>query len=192
MRAGQAQNLSECNTFAHPQQQHSQYRGTRCSRHLWALPFCRADDWAAKRADAAAQKQLKAKSSRREVFKRAEAYAKEYRSQVRRSAICNELSLLFSSRRGWLGDVWQHPPARTCCSRHAACYSPAPVPTNARHDRVQLGWAWALDRHPCWKLAVVVPMQCCHLVVRSWNGHHDAASRSGRGGSLCARAAVVQ
>jgi Ribosomal L30 N-terminal domain len=43
---------------------------------------CRAEDWAAKRADAAAQKQLKAKSSRREVFKRAEAYAKEYRAQV--------------------------------------------------------------------------------------------------------------
>ncbi len=42
----------------------------------------RADDWAAKRADAAAQKQLKVKSTRREVFKRAEAYAKEYRSQV--------------------------------------------------------------------------------------------------------------
>lgn len=44
--------------------------------------MCRADDWAAKRADAAAQKQLKAKSTRREVFKRAESYAKEYRAQV--------------------------------------------------------------------------------------------------------------
>ena len=51
----------------------------------------RADDWAAKRADAAAQKQLKAKSNRREVFKRAETYAKEYRSQVGRVAALGRL-----------------------------------------------------------------------------------------------------
>lgn len=42
----------------------------------------RSEDWAAKRADAAKAKQLKAKSQRREVFKRAETYAKEYRQQV--------------------------------------------------------------------------------------------------------------
>lgn len=42
----------------------------------------RSEDWAAKRADASKAKQLKAKSQRREVFKRAETYAKEYRQQV--------------------------------------------------------------------------------------------------------------
>jgi large subunit ribosomal protein L7e len=41
----------------------------------------RAEDWAAKRANATKTKQLKAKSQRREVFKRAESYAKEYRQQ---------------------------------------------------------------------------------------------------------------
>lgn len=44
----------------------------------------RAEDWAAKRADASKAKQLKVKTQRKEVFKRAETYAKEYRQQVSR------------------------------------------------------------------------------------------------------------
>jgi large subunit ribosomal protein L7e len=83
----------------------------------------RADDWAAKRADAAAQKQLKVKSTRREVFKRAEAYAKEYRSQesdkirLRREAkkgrgfyVEDEAKLVFVVRIRGINDM--HPKSR--------------------------------------------------------------------------------
>ena len=42
----------------------------------------RDEDWAAKRAALVTDKKKKAKTDRREIFKRAEQYVKEYRAQV--------------------------------------------------------------------------------------------------------------
>jgi hypothetical protein len=42
----------------------------------------RDDAWAAKRAAAALEARKQARASRREIFKRAEQYVKEYREQV--------------------------------------------------------------------------------------------------------------
>jgi hypothetical protein len=43
----------------------------------------RDEDWAAKKAAAAAEAKQTAAAKRKEVFKRAEQYVKEYRTQVR-------------------------------------------------------------------------------------------------------------
>lgn len=43
----------------------------------------RDDDWANKKAATAAEAQKKARESRKVIFKRAEAYTKEYRTKVR-------------------------------------------------------------------------------------------------------------
>ena len=42
----------------------------------------RDDDWANKKAATAAEAQKKARESRKTIFKRAEAYTKEYRTKV--------------------------------------------------------------------------------------------------------------
>ena len=42
----------------------------------------RADEWTAKRAADAVEAKKKAKASRKDIFKRAESYVKEYRQQV--------------------------------------------------------------------------------------------------------------
>ena len=42
----------------------------------------RDDDWANKKAATAAEAQKKARDSRKTIFKRAEAYTKEYRTKV--------------------------------------------------------------------------------------------------------------
>lgn len=42
----------------------------------------RDEDWAAKKAAAAAEAKQKATATRKEIFKRAEQYVKEYRAQV--------------------------------------------------------------------------------------------------------------
>ena len=43
----------------------------------------RDEDWAAKKAAAATDARKKARDSRKDIFKRAESYVKEYRDQVR-------------------------------------------------------------------------------------------------------------
>ena len=43
----------------------------------------RDEDWAAKKAAAATDSRKKARDQRKEIFKRAETYVKEYRDQVR-------------------------------------------------------------------------------------------------------------
>ena len=47
----------------------------------------RDEDWAAKRAAAASGQKKKSKDGRKEIFRRAEKYVKEYRDQVRQSCI---------------------------------------------------------------------------------------------------------
>lgn len=48
----------------------------------------RDDAWRASRAASNAEASLKAKASRKTIFKKAEAYVKEYRQQVRRPRTC--------------------------------------------------------------------------------------------------------
>ena len=45
----------------------------------------RDEDWATKKAAAVSDQKKKSKASRKEIFKRAEQYVKEYRDQVRGS-----------------------------------------------------------------------------------------------------------
>lgn len=49
---------------------------------LLAKKRSRDEAWAAKKATAALEARKKARESRREIFKRAEQYVKEYRQQV--------------------------------------------------------------------------------------------------------------
>lgn len=58
----------------------------------------RDEAWAAKRATAALEARKKARDNRREVFKRAEQYVKEYRQQVGTDG-APQAKLL----RGWQG-----------------------------------------------------------------------------------------
>ena len=48
----------------------------------------RDEDWAAKKAAAATDAKKKARDQRKEIFKRAESYVKEYRDQVRAAHRC--------------------------------------------------------------------------------------------------------
>ena len=57
----------------------------------------RDEDWAAKKAAAATDGKKKARDQRREVFKRAERYVKEYRDQVRLAHICSASTDVFRS-----------------------------------------------------------------------------------------------
>lgn len=58
----------------------------------------RDEAWAAQRAAAAADASKKARATRKEIFKRAEKYVKEYRAQVRQ---CSSLHCAFQRRAGW-------------------------------------------------------------------------------------------
>lgn len=49
----------------------------------------RDEDWAAKKAAAVADKKKHSKSNRKDIFKRAEQYVKEYRDKVKNTAIIN-------------------------------------------------------------------------------------------------------
>ena len=53
----------------------------------------RDEDWANKKAAAAADAQKKARENRRTIFKRAEAYTNQYRRQVRERCICISATL---------------------------------------------------------------------------------------------------
>lgn len=57
----------------------------------------RDEDWAAKKAANALEAKKKSRDQRKEIFKRAENYVKEYRDQVRSSYMsCGERCAVFS------------------------------------------------------------------------------------------------